>query len=132
VARWIVTGLLVLLLGGQVTPAAAEPPGKMTVAEWRSFLAMTEQKYDERAARAVEVFFAVGAMSQEYLLSECLRGQTVLELREWLRNTAPPELTLLEALWLNAHQRGCQARAAEDVDAELAIWSGQPQPEGVQ
>lgn len=115
-------GLLVGL--GLSTSACAEPPGVMTVAEFREFLAVFERQYDERAARAVAVFFAVGATTQEYLLSDCLRGQSVRGLREWIRDMAPPELTLQQALRLNAKERVCEARDPADVDAELAIRSG--------
>jgi hypothetical protein len=97
----------------------------MTVAEFRAFLAATEEKYDARAARAVAVFFALGATTQGYLSSDCLRGQTVAGLREWSRDSAPPELTLQRALRLNAKEHGCEPRAQADADAELAIRSGQ-------
>jgi hypothetical protein len=96
----------------------------MTVAEFRDFLAAIERDYDARAARAVAVFFAVGAATQEYLLGDCLRGQTVRGLREWMRDMALPELTLHEALRLNAKERGCEARDQTDADAALAIWAG--------
>lgn len=122
-ARWC-AGLALLLAVGLTRPGAAEPPGVMTVAQYRQFLALTEQTYDERAARAVAVFFAQGALTQGYLSSECLRGQTVRQLRDWLRETAPAELTLLEALRLNGREHGCEARDSADVDAELAIQSG--------
>lgn len=124
--RALATTLLVVGLGA---PAWAEPPGVMTVAEFRDFLAAFERQYDERAARAVAVFFAVGATTQEYLLNECLRGQSVRELREWIRDTALPGLTLQEALRLNAKERGCEARDQADADAELAIRSGRRHPD---
>jgi hypothetical protein len=95
----------------------------ITVAQYREFLATMEERYDARATRAVEVFFAEGAMTEEYLLSECLRSQTVRELREWIRDEAPSELTLQQALRLNAKGRGCQARDLADTDAELATKS---------
>ena len=115
---------LSILAAGSTTPAWAEPPGSMTVAEFREFLAAMEEKYDERAARAVAVFFAVGATTQEYLSSDCLRPQTVRELREWIRDAAPTELTLQQALRLNAKEHGCQPRDQADLDAELAIRAG--------
>jgi hypothetical protein len=88
-----------------------------------------EKKYDERAARAVAVFFAVGATTQEYLSSDCLRPQSVRELREWIRDSAPSELTLQQALRLNTKEHGCQPRDQADMDAELAIQSGHHPPE---
>jgi hypothetical protein len=111
-----------------VIPAWAEPPGSMTVAEFREFLAAMEEKYDERAARAVAVFFAVGATTQEYLSSDCLRGSSVRDLREWIRDSAPAELSLQQALRLNAKERGCEPRGQADTDAELAIRAGPSRP----
>jgi hypothetical protein len=117
--------LLLTLLLCAAAPAWAAPPGLMTVAEFRAFLAAIEEKYDAQAARAVAVFFALGAATHEYLASDCLRGQTVAGLREWIRDSAPPELTLQQALRLNAKEHGCEPRAQADADAELAIRSGQ-------
>jgi hypothetical protein len=113
-ARLLVGLLLVLGVG---TPAWAEPPGAQTVAEWRQFLATIEHLYDARAAHAVASFYAAGASAQGYLLTDCLRSQTVGGLSEWLRTTAPPDLTLLEALELNAREHECEPRG----DAEPAI-----------
>ncbi|SRR6266478_3110424 len=95
------------------TPARAEPPGVQTVAEWRQFLATIEKAYDARAAHAVASFYAAGAAAQGYRLTDCERPQTVGGLSAWLRTTAPPELTLLEALELNAEEHGCEPRGAE-------------------
>ena len=120
--------LLSLILATCTAPSSAEPPGSMTVAEFREFLAAMEEKYDARAARAVAVFFAVGATTQEYLSSDCLRGPSVRELREWIRDSAPPELTIQQALRLNAKEHGCQPRDPADTDAEQAIRSGPSRP----
>ena len=83
-----------------------------------------EEKYDERAARAVAVFFADAALTQGQLWSDCLRGQSVLELRTWIREAAPSELTLQQALRLNAKEHGCEPRDQADADADLAIQAG--------
>jgi len=116
--------LLSLILAACTASAWAEPPGMTTVAEFRDFLSEMEKRYDERAARAVAVFFAVGATTQEYLSSDCLRRSSVRDLREWIRDAAPAELTLQEALRLNAKERGCWPRDQADTDAELAIRAG--------
>ena len=67
---------------------------------------------------------ADGALAESYLWSECLKSQTVEEPRAWLRTEAPAELTVLEALQLNAKQHGCVPRDQADTDAELAIRAG--------
>lgn len=85
---------------------------------------MIEQAYDARMGRAVASFYAAGVTTHAYLWTDCLRGQSVGELSAWLRNTAPAELTLQEALRLNAREHGCEARDQEDLDAELAIRAG--------
>jgi hypothetical protein len=54
---------------------------------------------------------------------------TVAEFREWIRDSAPSDLTLQQALRLNAKERGCQPRDQADTDAELAIRSGHHPPE---
>jgi len=115
------TLLALVLCAGAATPAWADPPGQNTVAQWRWFLDEMERRYDARARRAVEVFHADGALSTGYLWTECLKSQTVEELRAWLRTEAPPELTVLEALKLNAKQHGCEPRDQADTDAEFAI-----------
>jgi hypothetical protein len=115
--------LTVLLLAG-IAPAWAEPAGSITVAAFREFLVAMEEKYDERAARAVAVFFADAALTQGSLWSDCLREQSVLELRTWIREAAPPELTLQQALRLNAKEHGCEPRDQADTDADLAIQAG--------
>ena len=125
--QWL-TLLLTLLVVGAALPVSAQPPGSITVAAFREFLVDMEQEYDERAARAVAVFFAEAALTQQSLWSDCLRGQSVRELREWLRNDAPADLSLSEALRLNAKARGCETRSQADVDAELAIRSGWKTP----
>jgi hypothetical protein len=114
-------GLVVICTG---TPAWAEPPGVMTVAQFRQFLTMMEEEYDARASGAVASFYSAGAATKTYLWGDCLRGQSVGELSAWLRTTAPPDLTLLQALRLNAKERGCEPRELADTDAELAIRSG--------
>jgi hypothetical protein len=122
VARLLVGLLLVVGMG---TPAWAESAGVQTVAQWRRFLAAIEELYDARAAHAVATFYAAGASAQVYLLSDCQRPQTVGELSAWLRTTAPPELTLLQALQLNAREHECEPRDPEDTDAEPAIEARQ-------
>ena len=118
----LVLSLMIVLAGA--SPALAEPPGQSTVAEWRWFLDEIERRYDARARRAVEVFHASGALAESYLWSDCLKSQTVEELGAWLRTEAPAELTVLEALRLNAKQHGCEPRDQADADAELAIRAG--------
>jgi hypothetical protein len=124
-------GVVLLIVLGVVSagaPAWGEPAGLMTVAEFRAFLGKIEADYDARMGRAVATFFASGAVTQTYLLATCLRPQTVGELSAWLRHTAPPELTLLEALRLNERERGCEGRDPSDVDAELAIRAWRQRP----
>jgi hypothetical protein len=89
---------------------------------------MAEERYDSRVSHAVASFYADGAAAQFYLLADCLRGQTVGELSAWLRTEAPPDLTLLQALRLNARQHGCQPRDSADTDADLAIRTGPKGP----
>jgi hypothetical protein len=119
VMRTLVSLSLMIVLAG-ASPALAQPPGQNTVAEWRWFLDEMERRYDARARRAVEVFHADGALAESYLWSDCLKSQTVEELRGWLRTEAPADLTVLEALQLNAKQHGCEPRDQADTDAELA------------
>jgi len=114
----LVLSLMIALAGA--SPALAEPPGQNTVAEWRWFLDEMERRYDARARRAVEVFHADGALAESYLWSDCLKSQTIEELRTWLRTEAPADLTVLEALQLNAKQHGCEPRDQADADADLA------------
>lgn len=116
--------LLILLVAGASSPVWAQPPGSITVAEYRAFLDELEERYDQRAARAVAVFYAEAALTQESLWSDCLRAQSVRELREWLHDAAPADLSLQQALRLNAKARGCEPRDQADVDAEFAIRSG--------
>ena len=115
-------GLIIVLACAR--PVSAQPPGTITVGEFRQFLDSLEAQYDGQAARAVAVFFAEAALTQQALWSDCLRGQSVRDLREWLRNDAPADLSLRQALRLNAKARGCEPRDQADVDAELAIRSG--------
>ena len=122
--RTLVLLTLVSVLVGGAAPAWAEPPGVQTVAEWRAWIAMIEETYDARVGRTASTFYAAGAAAEGYLWSDCLRPQTVGELSAWLRTTAPPELTLLQALRLNAREHGCWPRDQADTDADLAIRSG--------
>src|SRR6266850_1302249 len=119
VMRTLVSLSLMIVLAG-ASPALAQPPGQNTVAEWRWFLDEMERRYDARARRAVEVFHADGALAESYLWSDCLKSQTIEELRAWLRTEAPADLTVLEALQLNAKQHGCEPRDQADADADLA------------
>ncbi len=77
--------VLLLQVACVTTPAAAGPPGAMTIAEWRWFLDETERRYDERASRAIAIFQADAALTAGFMWSGCLKSQTVAELRAWLR-----------------------------------------------
>ena len=118
----VLLGLIIVLAGAR--PVSARPPGTITVAEFRTFLGSLEGQYDAQAARAVAVFFAEAALTTQALWSDCLRGQSVREFREWLHDVAPADLSISEALRLNAKARGCEPRSQADVDADFAIRSG--------
>jgi hypothetical protein len=110
-----------IVLASVGVAAWSEAPGMMTVAELRALLTQIEGKHGEQAGRAVAVMLATGASAEAYLWSECLRGQTVRELREWLRDAAPAELTLVQALRMNDRAHGSRRTS---MPSSRSGWGG--------